>query len=138
MRNVGLQWRNLADGLSRVEALEARFRGHWAPRLEKARRARYEADLRRARRRGRAALVTALVLTLVFIITALALHLISSPAIGAFLVLAIMTPVVFVLYALWSLLRNPELLGQRRDDPIRGDANGLGGLSQDVNLCTSP
>lgn len=29
MRNVGLQWRNLADGLSRVEALEARFRGHW-------------------------------------------------------------------------------------------------------------
>jgi hypothetical protein len=115
VRNVGLQWRNLADGLSRVEALEARFRGHWAPRLEKARRARYEADLRRARRRGRAALITALVLTLLLLSAALALQLSSSPAVSAFVALTIVTPVALVLYALWSLLRTPDPLPDPSD-----------------------
>jgi hypothetical protein len=115
MRNVGLQWRNLADGLLRVEALEARFRSHWGPQLEKARHARYEADVQRARRRGRVALVAALVLTLLFLIAALALQLISSSAVGVFIALAIMTPVVLVPYALWSLLRTPDPLPDPSD-----------------------
>ena len=38
MRTIAPQCRNLAEGFLRVEALEARFRAEWGPRLEEARR----------------------------------------------------------------------------------------------------
>ena len=31
MRNIGSGWRNLAEGLLRIETLEARFREEWGP-----------------------------------------------------------------------------------------------------------
>ncbi len=43
------QWRNRAEGLLWVEALEAQFRAEWSLRLGEARRKRNEAELRRLR-----------------------------------------------------------------------------------------
>ena len=43
MRNIGAEWRNLAEGFRRVEALEAQFRAEWEPRLEQARKQKEEA-----------------------------------------------------------------------------------------------
>jgi len=47
VRSIGPEWRDLAGGLLRSEALEARFRAEWDSRLEEARRKRNEAELRR-------------------------------------------------------------------------------------------
>jgi hypothetical protein len=49
VRNIGYEWRDLAEGFLRVEALEARFRAEWGSRLERARRERMEAERQKAR-----------------------------------------------------------------------------------------
>lgn len=115
MRSIGPEWRNLAEGLLRVEALEACFRAEWGPRLEEARRNRNEAELRRLRGRGRAALVVASVLALLLFAVALVLLLLSTPAAAVVLVLALLVPAVLVLYGVWALLHTPALLPDPSD-----------------------
>lgn len=104
MRNIGHEWRNLAEGFLRVVVLEARFRAEWGSRLERARRKRMEAERQKARRRGRVALVAALILALVLFAVALVLLLLSSPASSVALWLAIVVPAVLILYGVWSFL----------------------------------
>ena len=42
MRNIGSRWRKLADGLLRIETLEAQLRTEWGQRLDKAYKERQE------------------------------------------------------------------------------------------------
>ena len=49
MRNIGYEWRNLAEGFRHVEVLEAQFRAEWATRLERAWREKTEAERQKAR-----------------------------------------------------------------------------------------
>jgi hypothetical protein len=77
VKNIGPEWTNLAEGLLRVEALEARFHKEWGPRFEVARRKVGEAERQKYRKRGRTALVAAAVLGLLLFVLALVLSLIS-------------------------------------------------------------
>ena len=52
MRNLGHEWRNLAEVLLCVESLEAKFRAECGPRLEDARRERIEAKRQGLREEG--------------------------------------------------------------------------------------
>lgn len=115
MRSIGPEWRNLAEGLLRVEALEARFCAEWGPRLEEARRKRNEAELRRLRGRGHAALVAASVVALLLFAVALVLLLLSPSAGTVVLVLALVIPVVLALYGVWALLHIPDPLPDPSD-----------------------
>ena len=67
MKNIGAEWRNLAEGLLRIEALEAQVRAEWGLQLEMARRAAEEAGRQRNRRLRRAGLIAALVLALLLL-----------------------------------------------------------------------
>jgi hypothetical protein len=67
MKNIGAEWRNLAEGLLRIEALEAQVRAEWGLQLEMARRATEEAGRQRNRRLRRAGLIAALVLALLLL-----------------------------------------------------------------------
>jgi hypothetical protein len=107
MKSIGPEWRNLAEGLLRVEALEAQFRTKWGLRLEEAQRKRKEAELQRLRRRGHSALVAASVVALLLFAMALLLLLLSSPATTVALVLALVVPAVLILYGVWALLHTP-------------------------------
>ena len=108
MRNIGSKWRNLADGLLHIEALEARFRAEWGQRLEKAQRARNEAARQQARRRGRAALLSALVVALVMMLPlALVLVIFSSPAALAVIWLAFLVPIALVIFGILLLAQDP-------------------------------
>jgi hypothetical protein len=115
VRTIGSEWRNLAEGLLRVEALEARFRFEWGPRLDVARRKRNEAELRKFRGRGRTALVAASVLALILFVVALALLLLYPPAVAFVLVLALVIPAVLVLYGVWALFHTPSPLPDPSD-----------------------
>ena len=99
----------------RVEALEARFRAEWGPRLEEARRERNAAELRKLRGRGHAALVAASVVALLLFVVALLLLLLSSPATTVVLVLALVVPAVLALYGVWALLHTPDPLPDPSD-----------------------
>lgn len=70
MKNIGAEWRDLADGLLRIEALGARFRAEWGARLEMARREREEARRRVSRRLRRIAFVFVIALVLLLLIVA--------------------------------------------------------------------
>ncbi len=107
MRSIGPEWRDLAEGFTHVEALEARFRAIWGPRLEEARRRRQEGELRRLRGRGHTALVAASIVALLLFAMALLLLLFSSPATIVVLVLAFVVPAVLTLYGVWALLHTP-------------------------------
>ena len=115
MRSIGLKWRDLADGLLRVEALEAQVRAEWSPRLEEARRERNAAELRKLRGRGRAALIAAVVLALLLFAVAIVLLLLSLPAAPVVLVLALVVPAVPALYGFWALLHTPDPLPDPAD-----------------------
>ncbi len=117
MRNIGPQWRNLAEGLLRVEALEARFRAEWSPRLEEAWRKRSEAEVQRLRGRGRAALITASVVALLLLAVALVLLLVFPlEVVAAVLVLqALVVPAVLALYGVWALRHIPDPLPDPSD-----------------------
>jgi hypothetical protein len=115
VRSIGPEWRNLAEGLLRVETLEAQFRAEWGPRLEETRRERNEAELRRLRGRGRAALVAASALALLLFAVALVLLLLSPLAVTVVLVLALVIPAVLVLYGVWALLHIPDPLPDPSD-----------------------
>jgi Nuclease-related domain len=109
VRNIGSEWRNLAEGLLRVEALETQFRAEWGPRLEEARKERNEAERRRAKELGRAALVAASVVALLLSAVVLALLLFFPlEVVVAFFFLALVVPITLALYGVWSLLRNPD------------------------------
>ena len=115
MRSIGPEWRNLAEGLVHVEALEARFRAERGPRLEEARRKRNEAELRRLRKRGCAALVAASIVALLLFVVALLLLLLSPPTTAVVLVLALVVPAVLVLYGVWALFHTPDPLPDPSD-----------------------
>ncbi len=115
MRTIGYEWRNLAEGLLRVEALQARFRFEWGPRLEVARKKRHEAQLRKLRERGHAALDAASVLAVLLFVMALALLLLYPPAVAFVLVLALVIPAVLVLYGAWALFHTPSPLPDPSD-----------------------
>jgi hypothetical protein len=115
VRTIGSEWRNLAEGLLRVEALEAQFRFEWGPQLEEARRKRNEAELRKLRGRGHAALVAASVLALLLFVMALALLLLYPPSVAFVLVLSLVLPAVLVLYGLWALFHTPSPLPDPSD-----------------------
>jgi hypothetical protein len=115
VRNIGPEWRKLAEGFMRVEALEAQVRAEWGLRLEEARKERNEAELRRLRGRGRTALVTASVVALLLFAMVLLLLLLSSPATTVVLVLALIVPAVLTLYGVWALLHTPASLPDPSD-----------------------
>jgi hypothetical protein len=111
VRNIGPEWRNLAEGLLRVEALEAQFRAEWGLRLEEARRKRIEAERQRARRRGRAVLIAASVVALLLcVVTIVILLFFPLEIVATVFVLALVVPVTLALYGVWSLLRTPHPL----------------------------
>jgi Nuclease-related domain len=115
VRTIGSEWRNLAEGLLHVEALEAQFRFEWGPRLEEARRKKHEAELWKLRGRGRTALVAASVLAMVLFVVALALLLLYPPAVAFVLVMALAIPAVLVLYGIWGLFHTPSPLPDLSD-----------------------
>jgi hypothetical protein len=131
VRNIGYKWRNLAEGFLRVEALSAQFRAEWGPRLEKARRESIEAKRQKVRRRGGVALVATLVLALVLAAVALVLLLLSLPGFSVALCLAIVVPVVLILYGTWSFLVIPDAdpvpldLSSRRWRTVSGGASSV-------------
>jgi len=131
VRRIGSEWRNLAEGLLRVEDLEAQFRIEYGPRLEEAFRARNAAEVRRLKRRGHITLVAASVLALFLFVVALLLLLLSPPTVPVVLVLALVIPAVLVLYGVWALLHTPAPL----PDPSglcgrwRVEISGRGALS---------
>ena len=109
MRNIASEWRNLAEGLLHVEALEAQFRAEWGPRLEEARRKINEAKLQRARERGRAALIIASVIAVLLSAVTVVMLLVSPlEAVAAFFFLALLVPVTLALYGVSSLLETPD------------------------------
>ena len=111
MRNIASEWRNLAEGLLHVEALEAQFRAEWGPRLEEARRKINEAKLQRARERGRAALIIASVIAVLLSAVTVVMLLVSPlEAVAAFFFLALLVPVTLALYGVSSLLETPDSL----------------------------
>jgi Nuclease-related domain len=115
VRNIGPEWRNLAEGFMRVEDLEAQVRAEWDLRLEEARKERNEAELRRLRGRGRTALVAASVVALLLFVVALVLLLLSPPAATVVLVLALLLPAVLVFYGVWAFLHTPDPLPDPSD-----------------------
>ncbi len=108
MKNIGAEWRNLAEGLLRVETLEMQFRAEWGPRLEKARKEREEAKRQRNRRQGGAALAIALVLVLLLLTASPVLQ--FSPADASVLRPVLVVPAIAILYGLWLLLHTPDAL----------------------------
>jgi hypothetical protein len=109
MRSVAPEWRNLAEGLLRIETLEARFRAEWVPQLEEARRKRNEAERQRARIRGRATLIAAPVIgILLCVVTLVLLLFFPLEDVFAIFVLALVALVILVLYGVWSLLYTPD------------------------------
>ena len=116
MRNVGPEWRGLAEGFLRVGALEERFRDEWGPRLEEARRKKGETDRRKLRGRGRAALIAASVLALLLLAVGIVLPFLLSPVDAiAFFALALVVPAVPALYGFWALRHTPALLPDPSD-----------------------
>ena len=121
MRDIGPEWRNLAEGLLRVEALEAQFRAEWGPRLEEARRERAEAEQLRIRGRGRAALIAASVLALLLLAVAFAVSLLFPlEPVAALTVLAILVPAVPAVYGVWALRHVPAPLPIPQTSPDGG------------------
>lgn len=95
MKNIGAEWRNLAEGLLRIEALEAQFRAEWGLRLEMARRAAEEARLRKNRRLRRAALIAALALALLLLTVSFVLRFPPAEATALGLLIAASAMAVF-------------------------------------------
>lgn len=111
MRNIDTKWRNLAEGLLRVEALEAQFRAEWGPRLGEAWRKKNEAKLQGFRERGRAALVAAFAMTLFLFAAAFTLLLVASLEVAATaFVPALLVPVALTIYGVEFLSRTSESL----------------------------
>jgi hypothetical protein len=115
VRSIGPEWRDLAEGFTRAEVLEARFRDEWGPRLEEARRKMHEAELRKLRGRGRIVLVVAIVMALLLFALALVLLLLSLPVATVVLVLALVVPAGLVLYGVWALVHTPAPLPDPSD-----------------------
>ncbi|MDP9485654.1 MAG: NERD domain-containing protein [Actinomycetota bacterium] len=115
MRNIGPDWRDLAEGHLRVEALEARFHAEWSPRIEEAWRKRSEAEKQNFRKRGRIALVCAAVLA--FLLLAVGLVLPSSASVVSSVVftLAIVVPATLVLVGGLFFLHTTEPLPEPSD-----------------------
>ena len=107
MRNIGSKWRNLADGLLSIEALETQFRAEWGQRLEKAQRERNEAERQQGRRRGQALLISALLVTLLVCTLSIILLRLSSPAASVVLLFAFWIPIALAIYGVIFLL-NPS------------------------------
>jgi hypothetical protein len=77
LKNIGSRWRNLADGLLRIETLEAQLLTEWGQRLDKAHKERQEAARQRALRR--ATLISALVVALLMLALSIVLLRLASP-----------------------------------------------------------
>lgn len=129
MKNIGAEWRNLAEGLKCVEILEARFRAEWGARLDEARRRVEETRRRKNRRLGYAALGFALVLILVLLIVELAFRLPLGDI--AILGLVIASPAIAILYGLKEFFGtsyaapDPSSLTQRWWATISGRASSV-------------
>ncbi len=119
MRNIGPDWRSLAEGHLYVEALEAQFRAEWSPRIEEAWRKRSEAEKQKYRRRGRVALGAATVLALLFVGVALVLLLLSSAASSVVFTLAIVVPAPVALVGGLFFLHTTEPLPDPSDVSAR-------------------
>jgi hypothetical protein len=108
MKNIGAEWRNLAEGLLRIEALEAQVRAEWGLQLEMARRAAEEAGRQRNRRLRRAGLIATLVLALLLLTVSLVLR--FAPANAAALGLLIAASAMAVFYGLGVYLDTLDTL----------------------------
>ena len=108
MKYIGAEWRNLAEGLLRIEALEAQVRAEWALQLEMARRAAEEAGRQRNRRLRRAGLIAALVLALLLLTVSFVLR--FAPANAAALGLLIAASAMAVFYGLGVYLDTLDTL----------------------------
>jgi ABC-type multidrug transport system fused ATPase/permease subunit len=108
LRYIGSRWRNLADGLLRIETLEARLLTEWGQRLDKAHKERQEAARQRALRQGRATLISALVVALLMLALSIFLLKLASPAATIVLRLAFLLSTVLAICGVLFLLRNPD------------------------------
>jgi ABC-type multidrug transport system fused ATPase/permease subunit len=108
LRNIGSRWRNLADGLLRIETLEAQLLTEWGQRLDKAHKERQEAARQRALRQGRATLISALVVALLMLALSIFLLKLASPAATIVLRLAFLLSTVLAICGVLFLLRNPD------------------------------
>ncbi len=106
VRNIGPEWRDLAEGHLRVEALQAQFRAEWL-RVEEAWRKRSEAEQQKFRRRGRIALAFAAGLALLILAGALVLLPLSSYA-SANLLLTLLVPAMVSLVGGLFFLHSPS------------------------------
>ena len=86
-----------------MEALEARFRAEWGPRLEEAQRKKVEDERQRSRERGRAAILAASVLVFPLFALALVLRLLPFGGTTTVLVLAVVVPAILAIYGAWAL-----------------------------------
>jgi hypothetical protein len=119
VRNIGSKWRNLADGLLRIGALETQFRAQWGQRLEKAQRKRNEAERQQARRRGQALLISALLVMLLMFTLSIILLRLASPEASAAVLLAFWIPIALAIYGVIVLLDSPTSI------PVPMDLSGL-------------
>jgi uncharacterized membrane protein len=117
LRNIGSRWRNLADGLLRIETLEAQLLTEWGQRLDKAHKERQEAARQRALRQGRATLISALVVALLMLALSIFLLKLASPAATIVLRLAFLLPTVLAICGVSFLLRSPDPIGVRMTLP---------------------
>jgi hypothetical protein len=108
LRNIGSRWRNLADGLLRIETLEAHLLTVWGQRLDKAHKERPEAARQRTLRRGRATLISALVVAILMLTLSLVLLRLASPAATIVLRLTFLLPTVLAICGVLFLLRSPD------------------------------
>ena len=106
MRNIGSRWRNLADGLLRIETLEAQLLIEWGQRFDKAYKERQEAARQRALRR--ATLISALVVALLMLALSIVLLRLAPPAATIVLRLAFLLPTVLAICGVSFLLRSPD------------------------------
>jgi lipopolysaccharide export LptBFGC system permease protein LptF len=115
LRNIGSRWRNLADGLLRIETLEAQLLTEWGQRLDKAHKERQEAARQRAWRR--ATLISALVVALLMLALSIVLLRLASPAATIVLRLAFLLPTVLAICGVSFLLRSPDPIHVRMTLP---------------------
>jgi hypothetical protein len=117
LRNIGSRWRNLADGLLRIETLEAQLLTEWGQRLDKAHKESHVAARQRALRRGQATLISALVVALPMLALSIDLLRIASPAATIVLRLAFLLPTVLAICGVLFLLRSPDPIRVRMNLP---------------------
>jgi hypothetical protein len=115
LKNIGSRWRNLADGLLRIETLEAQLLTEWGQRLDKAHKERQEAARQRALRR--ATLISTLVVALLMLALSIVLLRLASPAATIVLRLAFLLPTVLAICGVSFLLRSPDPIGVRMTLP---------------------